>query len=814
MSAVSCTCFHCGEPIAEGIALKAHVGNEVRAVCCIGCRAAAEWIATLGLGDYYRLRDAPAARADAVGDFSAWDRAQLQRLYVRNIDSATAETSVLVDGITCAACSWLIERALRGVPGVREVEVQPAAKSVHIAFAPATIALSSVLERIARLGYVPHPRNADSLDASRRRDARDAMKRLVVAGLGMMQAMMYAITLYAGAFEGMEPATRDFFRWLGLVVTTPVVFYAAQPFFVGARRELRTGGLGMDTLVALAIALIYAASVYETFTRGAQVYFDSAGMFVFLLLGSRYLEMRARQRAADRVDALARLTPALAQRRLGDGSIETVGVHELATDDVAVVAVGSTVPADGTLLDAACDVDESVLSGEATPRARRRGETLIAGSIARSGPFALRVTQVGADTALSAIVRLMTRAQAQRTALARFGDYLARRFVGGVLLLTALTACTWLWLDPAHAFAAALAVLVVSCPCAFALSAPIVHARVASVLARSGVLLLRPDALEKLARTTHCIFDKTGTLTLSRIELADVRSAGRLSRDACLALAVRLEESSNHPIAAALRAAAPTQNTLPPAQNLRHIAGAGVEGEILDRRYRLGRAAFALGSTAPDTNDIVLADESGVLAWFGLREQLRSDAKSAVAALRAQGVIPELLSGDASLRVAAAARLLDITDFHADTSPEGKLSRLQQLRANGATVAMVGDGVNDAPVLAGADVAIALGGGAHLAQSAADIVLANDRLESVPAARLLARRARVVLQQNLVWAFVYNFVTIPFAALGWVPPWLAAIGMSASSLLAVGNALRIARLPAIAATEPERPARPFEALST
>jgi len=792
---MSAACFHCGEAIPHGVALDACVNGEAHAVCCIGCQAAAQWIATLGLADYYRLRSTPAGRAGAAVDFSAWDRAQLQRLYVRHAGNGSAEVCVLVEGLRCAACAWLIDRALRDLPGVRAVEVNPGARRVRIEWMPANMALSEMLGRIARLGYTPHPCNAQALDALDQRESRTALKRLIVAGLGMMQAMMFAVTLYAGAFEGIDPATRDFFRWIGLIVTTPVVIYAAQPFFAGAARELRARTLGMDTTIALAITLIYVASLYETLRGGGEVYFDSASMFVFLLLGGRYLEMRARRHAADVVDALARLQPALAQRRSAAGAPETVGVHELEAGDIVVVAVGVAVPADGILLDEACEVDESLLTGESAARTRRRGETLIAGSVVRAGPVEMRVAHVGADTVLSSIMRLIERAQTRRPRAALLGDRIAARFVAGVLALTVLTAVAWLYFDPSRAFAAALAVLVVSCPCAFALSVPVAHLRAASALARIGVLMPGTDVLEKLARVDRVVFDKTGTLTRDRLELVGIDVIGARGADACLRIAAALELGSAHPLATAIRAAAPAGATIPRAEMLQTIAGAGIAGCIDGQRYRIGRTEFALGRAAPAATDddaVVLADAHGALARLHLRETLRDEAAGAIAVLRAQGCKVAMLSGDSQARAAAVAERLGIDDFRARAKPDDKLRALEAWRACGDTVAMVGDGVNDAPVLAGADVAIALGGGTQLAQASADLVLASDRLDTIATARTLALTTLRVLRANLYWAIAYNLSGIPLAAFGLVPPWLAAIGMSASSLFVVLNSLRIA----------------------
>ena len=788
MTAQIAPCFHCGEPIPAGTHFAAHVGGAMQPVCCVGCHAAAEWIAALGLQDYYRLRDVPAERAAAREDYSAWDRPQLQRMYVRERDDGGAEVCVLVPGLRCAACSWLIDRALRELPGGVDVAVNVAAKRVQLVWRPTEIALSVLLERLACLGYAPLPLCAASLDGLHRQEGRSALKRLIVAGLGMMQSMMYAVALYAGAFEGMDPLTRDFFRWLGLLVSTPVVLYAGSSFFIGAWREWHARHLGMDTPVALAIALVFTASIVETVRGGAQVYFDSASMFVFLLLSARYVEMYARRRAADVVDALARLQPAIAQRRHA-GGVETVGTHELQAGDIVVVDVGASIPADGVLL-GTCEVDESLLSGESTPRRRRAGETLIAGTILRSGPVDLRVVHVGAQTVLSSIVRLVAQAQQQRPRWTRFGDALAARFIAGVLMLTVLVTAAWLLIEPAKAFPAALAILVVSCPCAFALSAPAATTRAFAVLARSGVLVLKPDALERLLALTHVVFDKTGTLTTQRMELVASQALGPLSADECLGIAAALESASSHPIALAIAAGAERLG-VPAAEGVRSLTAAGIAGRVDGHSYRIGRAAFALGHEADDSDEgVLLADENGALARFAFREHLRSDAQATLGALRSEGLSVEILSGDGLREVADLARRLDAPLFRARVSPQEKLAHLQELRAQGGVVAMVGDGVNDAPVLAGADVAIALGDGAQLAQSSADIVLTGERLGALLDARRVARLTMRVLRQNTCWAIVYNFVSIPLAAVGLVPPWLAAIGMSASSLLVVLNSLR------------------------
>ncbi|HEX7112585.1 MAG TPA: heavy metal translocating P-type ATPase metal-binding domain-containing protein, partial [Mizugakiibacter sp.] len=454
-------CWHCGEKLDPAGTRYAEIAGARRAFCCPGCSAAAEWIDRLGLSAYYRLREQPAARAaEPSAAPSPWARPELARHVVRTREDGRSEVCVLVDGMRCSACVWLIERALGALPGVETVQVNAAARRARIEWDAARTPLPALLDTLTRAGYGARPLDAQALDDARREESHAAQKRLLVAGLGAMQAMMYAVALYIGAFDGMDTITRDFFRWLGFLVATPVVLYAAQPFFAGAWRSLRARRLGMDVPVGLAIALVYAASLVEALRGGAEVYFDSVGMFVFFLLTGRYLEMRARHRAGDVTDALARLAPACADRVRADGALERIGAIELLPGDRVHVAEGAAVPADGVLESDACRIDEALLTGESEPVAKRRGDALVAGSVVVEGPARVAVERVGAHTVLAGIVALTARAQSERPRLAAAGERAAARFVARVLALTALTALGWSLVDPSRAFTASLAVLV------------------------------------------------------------------------------------------------------------------------------------------------------------------------------------------------------------------------------------------------------------------------------------------------------------------------------------------------------------------
>ena len=795
------SCWHCGESLPAHAPL-AVVAGVAHPVCCQGCRAAAEWIDQLGLIDYYRLRSAAPPRAPdptaAQRSADAWQRPELARHAVRKLATGQCEALLLVDGIRCTACVWLIERALGAVGGVESVQVNAVSQRARIVWEPQRTTLPAILQALARIGYSALPLDAAGLDDTRRREAHAALKRLAVAGFGTMQAMMYASALYLGNVEAMDPATRELMRWFGLLVATPVVFYSARPFFQGAWRALRARTLGMDVPVAIAIALIYAASVVQALRGGGEVYFDSVSMFVFFLLAGRYLELRARHRAGNLADAMARLGPAFADRYRSDGTLELVGAPELAPGDRVHVDQGMRVPADGVLDSAACRVDEALLSGESVPLRKRRGEALTGGSMVVEGPAILVVQRVGADTALAGIAALVARAQSERPRLAREGERAAAGFVARILALAALCAVAWSFVDPARAFAATLAVLVVSCPCAFALAVPAAITRALAVLAGQGVFVVHTDAVENLALASHAVFDKTGTLTDAHLELVAVDAA---DRDRALGLAAALARGSRHPVAQALVRAA-SGLTVETASAVRTVEGGGLAGTVAGCSYRLGSPAFALDAPQDDEDAVILAGEHGVIAGFRLSERLRSGAREAVAALVASGVEVEIVSGDAASKVADVARRLGIARWRARQSPAAKLERLRELRAGGARVLAIGDGINDAPVLAGADVAVALASGAELAQAAGDVVLDGAHLAALPAARAIARQTLAVLRQNQRWALAYNLAVVPLAALGFVAPWLAALGMSTSSLVVVLNALRIGRRAPAAARAP------------
>ncbi|MGQ0799094.1 MAG: heavy metal translocating P-type ATPase [Pseudomarimonas sp.] len=788
--AADALCFHCAETLPT-TPPTVDIDGQARAVCCQGCGAAARWIRDAGLGDYYRLRGADGARVGGTcvdqdaGDFLTWDRADVQAGHVTHTD-AGSEITVVVEGMRCSACAWLIDRALLREAGVIEVAANAITGRVRLTWDPQRAPLSRLLVRLAALGFVPHLAQGEAAERARRRERNQLIARLGVAALGATQAMMFAEALYLDTAREMALPTRDFFRWITFLVSTPVVFFSGWPFIKGMAVELRQRRPGMDTLVATSVLLAYFASLFETLRGGTQVWFDAAVMFVLFLLAARFLEQMARRKASARLDTLARAQPALAWRVTAGGR-EQVPVAALVVGDRVEAGAGEVVAADGELLDAPASMDESLLTGESEPVLKQPCDTLYAGSICRESAARVQVLRIGSDTRLSQLTRAVERAQAQRPRVARLADAVATRFVSALSVIAILVFFAWWQIEPQRAFEVALSVLVVSCPCALSLAVPAALATAHGTLARIGVLALGADALESLAGVDTVLLDKTGTLTHGRPQLVEATAVDGGDSEHWLRIAAALEQGAGHPIAAAF-----ARVDAPAAQCVRAVAGNGVTGEVGGRSYRLGRAEFACAGS--DDGAVWLGDGQQAFARFTISDTLRPDAAAAIAALRALGISPRIVSGDGAEAVRAVAQMVGVEAFQSRQTPEDKLAAMRALQADGHRVLMLGDGINDAPVLAGADVSMAMADGAPLAHRAADLVLTGSSLQRVPQAVALARRSQRIIKQNLIWALAYNLVALPFAAMGWVNPGIAALGMAASSLLVTANALRLGKL--------------------
>ncbi len=703
------------------------------------------------------------------------------------------ESALQLSGMHCAACSGIIENALLGVDGVRSAQVSAAGQRASVRWDPSRTRPSSLIAAVRSAGYGAVPDAAAPAREMRRAEHRAALWRLFVASFCAMQVMMFATPSYVAGPGELADDMRQLLNWGSWVLALPVLWFSAGPFFSGAWRGLRQRRIVMDVPVALGIVVTFIASTGATFAPGGvfghEVYFDSMAMFVSFLLGGRYLELRARHRAAAALEsALARL-PDTAQRVADDGSVASVSVQRLQPGDRVRVAVGSAFPADGELIEGRTQADEALLSGESMPVDKGPGDALVAGSSNLGAPVLMRVQRVGADTRFEAIVSMMRDAMSQRPAMARAADRWAAPFLWGVLVLAAGAAAAWTVIDPSRAIWVAVSVLIVTCPCALSLAAPATLVAAAGGLARRGVLVQRLDALEALATTRRLFIDKTGTLTEDRPTLAHVNVL--IADPELRSRAASLAAWSQHPLSKALVAGLPAASH--DWTDLTETPGQGLSArDTQGRRWQLGSARWT-GAAADAEVQAWLACDGRVLAGFTFDETLRPGAAEAMAALRADGVQVTLLSGDALARARRLAQRLELDDVIADATPEAKLAAVAAAQQQGGAVAMVGDGVNDAPVLARADVSLAMGQGALVSRAQADaVIVSNQPLDLVRAVRT-ARRAMAIVRQNLVWAAAYNAACIPLALAGWLPPWAAGLGMATSSLFVVFNALRAGR---------------------
>jgi Cu2+-exporting ATPase len=796
-------CFHCGLPVPAGAKWSVTIDLAARPMCCPGCEAAAQAIVDFGLSDYYRERSALAPQAGLVpAELLLYDQPQ-------DTSTTTGERSdvlLSIEGIRCAACSWLIERRLARQDGVFSAQMNLATERLQVSWDPARSKLSTILAAIHGVGYVAYPCDPKRQDAALQRAARSLTRRLFVAGLAMMQVMMYAVPAYIAHDGTLDNDMAQLMRWASLLLTLPAVLYSAQPFFSGAWNSLKTRAVGMDVPVALGIAAGFLGSVHATVAGSGEVYFDSVTMFIFLLLCSRWLELRARRNAASALDRLQQGLPAAAARLIdypASRACEIIAPAMLRVGDIILVKPGEELAADGVIVEGRSALDLSLLTGESVAQGRGPGEHVPGGAINAQQAILVRVERTASDSTLSVLLQLVERAGLCKPRLALWADQVAGWFVLGLLVFAAAVFLFWSGHDALRAWPIAIAVLVVSCPCALSLATPTALAAATDLLIRRGVLIVKGHALETLQRSTHIVFDKTGTLTQGHPVMEGVEAFGTLSAADCLQVAAALEAGNAHPLANAFVAAAAEPGRH--AEDQSYTSGEGVSGTLDATFYRLGSANFVAGLCGAMPADlrrmqgetqetsVYLGSVVGWLARFDLSDGMRDDALRVVQQCQAAGKTIIVLSGDRQIVVERLAERLGIDIAHGGYLPEQKLAFVQDLQKTGAVVAMVGDGINDAAVLSAADVSFAMGSGAALAQAHADAVLLGGRLSALTDALQIADRTMRVIRQNLGWALLYNLLAIPAAAIGIVGPLVSGIGMSASSIFVVLNAWRLRR---------------------
>ena len=800
------SCFHCGLPVPSGVDITVEINGQLQPMCCHGCEAVARAIVASGMDNYYsyRTENAPKAR-EIVPTFleqlKTYDNPLIQKRFVHERDKLS-EVSLILEGIVCAACVWLNEQHLKSLPGVVEVNINYSNHRALVRWDNSKISLSEILESISRIGYLAHPYDPDRQQRIIEKERKQQLRRIGLSGVLGMQVMILAVALYTGEWWGIDEAFRGFFRWTSLLITIPVLVFASRVFFVSALRDLKQKRVGMDVPVSLGIGIAFAASVAHTITGSGEIYFDSVVMFTFFLLSARYFEMAARKRTTEATEALVSLQPAVAARLTkvnGKDEEQAIPVAELVTGDRVLVRPGDTIPADGIIESGSSGIDESLITGESMPITKIAGDEVIGGSINAESPLIISITRIGADTVLAAIQRLLDKAQSEKPAIAQLADRVASKFVIVILTIATFVAIFWILRGSENWLPITIATLVVTCPCALSLATPTAITAASGQLAKFGLLPSRGQALETLAHVSHFVFDKTGTLTTGNITLTGIQTCAALAENDCLQIAAALEAHSEHPIAKSFIHACPDKTLQ--ANDVNNTPGHGISGTVDTVRWHLGKPQFIAQLCSDNTvideaggqTRVVLATPDRIHAVFTFEDQIRADAASLIKHLRASDKSVVLLTGDNESTATHIAEATGIGEVHAGLRPEDKLEYIKHLQQQGAIVAMTGDGVNDAPVLAGANVSIAMGTGSQIAAASADFILLSSRISTIYSGYRLSVRTLSIIRQNLMWAIGYNIIAVPAAAMGYIQPWLAAIGMSASSLVVVLNALRLSK---------------------
>ncbi|KDC55124.1 heavy metal translocating P-type ATPase [Pseudoalteromonas sp. S3431] len=787
-------CFHCLESVPTGFSASVIIDDKAQPMCCIGCQAVAQNIVDQGMTDYYKYRTVRAGKVEQLvpeqlAFIKSYDNEDIQDEFIATNDNIS-EVLLSVEGITCAACAWLIEKQLLNLTSVKRVDVNTSTNRAMIQWDKTSTPLSEIITSLAKIGYKAYPFQSDIEAQQKQQTAKAYIRRLGVAGLMTMQVMMFAFAMYFGMFSGMDSNFEQYFRWISLVLASPVILYSALPFLTNAINGLKAKQLNMDLPVSLAIFGAFGASCYATFMQVGEVYFESVCMFTFLLLLGKYLEFRARLKASEFTANLQKLLPLTARTINDSGEELIIAAKKLKLNDVVLIKAGETIPADGELIKGKTTVDESMMTGEHQPVTKFIGHNVYAGCVNHDGVIEIKINKIGQNTLLNQIIRLQHNALTKRPKLVEITDKVAQWFIASLLIFASLTAIGWYQIDPEHAFWITISVLVATCPCALSLAIPTALTCAVATLTRKGVLIKQAHVLETLSQITLFAFDKTGTLTQGKFSLDEVDIIDKqYTKAQVLDMAAMLERYSEHPIASAFDEITPAHHNL---DNVEVHPGLGISAQDANNHYAIGKSGWFDSKKSNAQASLYINKQ--VVARFYFIDKVKSDAKKLIDSLQSQNLTCHMLTGDASDAGQKVAKQLNLESVQSGCSPQDKQTAVEQWASQNEVVAMVGDGVNDSPVFASAHLSIAMETGADISKNSADVVLLNSDLASINHLLNVAKQTRRIIKQNLALSLLYNASILPLAALGLVAPWMAVIGMSASSIIVISNSLRLLKL--------------------
>ncbi len=798
-------CYHCGEAILPGQIQTVVISGEVRNMCCPGCAAVASAICEYGLENYYQQRNTLASKAnplipEELEKLVLYDHPKVQASLTKEIDEQLLEIELILEGISCPACSWLCESRLKRLNGMKQAEVNFSNHRALVRWDREKLALSDILKAIQTVGYQAHPYNVETEKYVTEKQRKTQQRNLGITGVLGMQVMMISIALYFGKSQDMEIGTVNIFHWINLFLTTPVFFLAGKPFFDKAFRDIKILNASMDLAVSLGLVVAYAASVINTVRAEGEVYFDTVVMFIFLISLSRYFEFMHRRKSIQESSASLHEIPAIATRINNENDEqETIAVAELKTNDILLIKPGEAIAADCLVTSGNSVVDESMITGESLPITKLAGDKIIAGTTNIESTLEARVQSIGDDTVVASIRRLIDRAHAEKPRLTRITDRVASWFIFTVICIALVTILYHGLFEFDAWLATTISILIVTCPCALSLATPTALIATVASLMKQGIVVKQSDALGKFSKLSHIIFDKTGTISEGKIQLENIIALGPLDKNECHIIAAAIESRSEHPVARALTNNIEVQTA---AKQCKNYPGGGITASYRDQNYFLGNKEFIenLAGINVDQEDIpfsethstvLLADETRLLAAFILNDRIKPSIPGLIQQIKNKGITSILLSGDRKSITEKIARDNDFDQSQGQLLPGDKLKRLNSIQNEGGIVAMVGDGINDAPILAKADLSIAMGSGTDIAKLNADIILLNSDLTAISKTFSLVSFTRRIILQNICWAVLYNLIALPVAVLGYLQPWMAAIGMSLSSLIVIFNANRI-----------------------
>jgi Cu2+-exporting ATPase len=766
-------------------------------MCCPGCQAVASSIVENGLESYYEFRTEPASRGDSALDntmskLSVYDEPELQEDFVLESGS-NKEIQLTVEGITCAACGWLIEKQLAKVTGIKRVSVNVGSRRALITWNDSQIKLSQLLQQLKKIGYESLPFQADSHEISYQLEQKSYLKKLGLAGLMTMQVMMLAMGQYFDLFGSIDAETTRYFNWVSLVLTTPVVLYSGSVFYLSALKALLAKTINMDISISIALLSTYIAGIITVNEADAEVYFESICMFIFFLLISRFLEQRTRYKANQISSNMLKHIP-LTAYKWTNGELESVLAKQLQAGDLVLVKAGEVIPVDGEIVEGIATINESMLTGEFESVNKQRGSLVYGGTLNQIGVITVKVTKTLKYAMVNQILRLQETALANKPKVALMADKLSQHFGAAVLIFTVFTYAYWHFQDSPHAFWISISVLVATCPCALGLATPSALTCAMANMNKNGVLLKRADALEQLTDISDIVFDKTGTLTCGEFSIEKMWFADETQGETLLSIASSLELRSEHPIAKAFSNSDIKENHHY-INSFEVSVGKGISGQFDDDMYKLGSLNYVATSNQEllvhniADASIVMTKNGKLVSAFWLVDKIKPGVLDVLSQLKDYKT--SILSGDSERNVNSISQKLNIDVSYSQCSPAKKLETIQRLQREGKKILMLGDGINDAPVLAAADVSLAVGNASDLAKNAADIILLNPQLETLTFILSMAKRTKAKIKQNLVWAIGYNILVLPLAMAGYLTPWMAALGMSISSIIVVYNSTRL-----------------------